>query len=145
MGIQKLGTNQNPYKMNLTNGVGFNFNQKRGVGIPMGNEGVGSDRAQDQRNISSTKITAQTLNKQKWNGAKNAYSGPLHQKQESKSTGSSQVDQRNQRIIDLYGGSQSQLGIGVIGVGTIQQNSTAGQNLFPQNKHQFTTFYGSKN
>jgi hypothetical protein len=28
--------NTNPYKMNLTNGSGFNLSSKRGGGLPMG-------------------------------------------------------------------------------------------------------------
>ena len=78
----------------------------------------------DTRTISSTKTVTQPLSKKQ--NSKNAFSGPLHQKNESKSTSNSQIDHRNR---DPYGGAVPSM--------------THAPGFMP-NKYQYATFYGQK-
>ncbi|CDW72938.1 protein kinase domain containing protein [Stylonychia lemnae] len=114
----------NPYKMHLTNSNGFNIGSRRTVGDNLNGGQLGSEM-QEQRMNNSTKTNNQSLIKQKWANSKNAFSGPLHQKQESK-----QVNEKNQRIMDVYGSTT--------------QTQQMGHSFQP-NKFQFNTFYGQKN
>lgn len=94
-------------------------------------------------------LSLESLIKQKYSNNKNAFSGPLHQKNEGGTAGK-QSEGSNSKV---PGGQGSQTRTGpsimeVYGTGpntSMGQGSGANQNQFMQNKYQFATYYGQKN